>query len=205
MSFPVAQQCKDAESPNDFFRQDYQQHLASGSGEFVDQLQQALVGTGLTAFDIANRARFAGSCMGCHQEASGSSLGGNLSAPFQNDFVHVSEFQTENCGDGTACRGLSNALRDEFIPHRLEVQARLLAGGSCGGGGMGSGGASGGGTGGGTGGGIGGGTAGTGMFPPPLSPPGGVEGVPMSGGISSRVLAGPRLTLGGQVVVPHGH
>jgi hypothetical protein len=205
MSFPVAQQCKDAESPNDFFRQDYQQHLASGSGEFVDQLQQALVGTGLTAFDIANRARFAGSCMGCHQESSGSSLGGNLSAPFQNDFVHVSEFQIENCGDGTACRGLSNALRDEFIPHRLEVQAQLLAGGSCGGGNMGSGGASGGGTGGGT----AGGTAGAGMIapPPPQLPPrgAGVEGVPMSGGFSSRILEAPRLTLGGQVVVPHGH
>jgi len=202
MSFPVAQQCKDAESPNDFFRQDYQQHLGNGSGQFLDQLQQTVAGTGLSAFDIANRARFAGSCMGCHTEASGSSLGGNLTAPFQNDFVHVSEQQTENCGDGTACHGLSNALRDEFIPHRLEVQARLLAGGTCGGAGMSPGGAGGGS-------GTGGGMAGTGMvqpLPPQAPPPAeAVDDAPTPGNLSSRILAAPRLTLGGQAVVPHGH
>jgi hypothetical protein len=219
MSFPVAQECKDAESPNDFFRQDYSSHLGSGSGDFINQLQQSLAGTGLSAFDIANRARFAGSCMGCHQEASGSSLGGGLSAPFQGDFVHVSEFSIEDCGDGTACHGLSNALRDEFIPHRLDVQAQLLASGSMCGGSGGSGGAGGSGgsssmggssgtagsssTGGGsTGGGMGGsGMAGSIAVDPP--PP--VQGPPIADSISSRALTTPRLTLGGQFVVPHGH
>ncbi|HEU4576939.1 MAG TPA: hypothetical protein VFS67_01700 [Polyangiaceae bacterium] len=200
MSFPIPEQCKDAESPNDFFRQDYQTHLASGSGAFIDQLQQAVAGTGLDAFDIANRARFAGSCMGCHQEASGSSLGGGLSAPFQGDFVHVSEFSTENCGDGTACRALSSALRDEFLPHRLEVQSRLLASpSSCGGGGGGTGGGTG--TGGstgtagtGTGTGTGGGAAGGPILLPPI------PDRPIA-----RELDGLRLTIGGQAVTEHGH
>jgi len=206
MSFPVAEQCKDAESPNDFFRQDYQTHLASGSGAFLDQLQQAVAGTGLSAFDVANRARFAGSCMGCHQEASGSSLGGGLSAPFQGDFVHVSELSIENCGDGTACRALSTALRDEFIPHRLEVQARLLATpSSCDGGGGtgGAGGASGStGIGGGStgvgGGSTGGGTGGAGPVPLPEIELGALKASP-------ALESGMRLTLGGQVVSAHGH
>ncbi len=214
LSFPVAEQCKDAESPNDFFRQDYQTHLASGSGAFIDQLQQAVAGTGLSAFDIANRARFAGSCMGCHQEASGSSLGGGLSAPFQGDFVHVSELSIENCGDGTACRALSTALRDEFIPHRLEVQARLLAtpsscdsgGGTGGATGTGGGSAGGGSTGvGGGSTGVGGGsTGGAGPIPLPLpdrpisSELGALKASPALG-------SGMRLTIGGQAVTEHGH
>jgi hypothetical protein len=45
MTFPVAEECKDAESPNDFFRQDYQLHLGSGSFEFVDQIEQRIAGT----------------------------------------------------------------------------------------------------------------------------------------------------------------
>jgi len=248
MSFPVAQQCKDAESPNDFFRQDYATHLGNGSGEFVDEMQQALAGTGLSAFDIAARARFAGSCMGCHQEASGSSLGGGLSAPFSGDFVQVSEFGIEDCGDGTACFALSNALRDVFLPARLEVQARLLAspsscdsgsGGTGGaGGGAGAGGSAGSGGGAGVGGaagsggassggaaGIGGsggvgqaGSSSTGGAGPQLPPEGPVPvfSAPSSGEISPIDLragtldlqsgaAAPRLTLGGQRVVPHGH
>lgn len=210
MTFPVAQACKDAESPNDFFRQDYQSHLLQGSGVFRQQLDQALAGTGLTGLDIANRARFAGSCMGCHQEASGSDLGGTLSAPIQGDFVHVSEQILEDCGDGTACRGLSNAMRDEFIPHRLAVQARLLeSAGSCGGGGVG--GAGSGGTGGsgstGSGGGSTGGAAGTGAAGGVTIP---VQPQPMPAPVPAPRRDAPdaaasRLTLGGQLVTAHGH
>ncbi|MEY2936947.1 MAG: hypothetical protein RL033_7696, partial [Pseudomonadota bacterium] len=225
MTFPVAQACKDAESPNDFFRQDYQSHLLQGSGAFIQQLDAAVAGTGLTALDVANRARFAGSCMGCHQEASSSDLGGGLFAPVQSDFVHVSEQVLEDCGDGTACRGLSNALRDEFIPHRLAVQARLLESASmCGGGGGGGGGqggsaGSGGGAGmagsGGTGSGGGAGTAGSGggstggaagtgtagTGPTPVPPPNTPTPEPMP----TPGIGAIRLTLGGQLVTSHGH
>jgi hypothetical protein len=201
MTFPVAEECKDAESPNDFFRQDYQLHLGSGSFEFVDQIEQRIAGTGLSAFDVAARARFAGSCMGCHQEASGSFLGNGLSAPFQGDFVHVNEFIQVDCGDGTPCFGLSEALEDVFLPHRLEVQRSFLESPDvCGGGGM---------SGGGSGGAAGAGTGGSpGM---PMPDPGmaagpdfsGTEGLAPLGGL--QLPDGVRRTIGGQVAVPHGH
>jgi hypothetical protein len=204
MSFPVAEACKDAESPNDFFRQDYASHLAGGSGSFVQQIQDAVDGTGLSAFDVAARARFAGSCMGCHQEASGSFLGAGLVAPFSNDFVQVSEFNVEDCGDGSACFGLSNALRDVFVPHRIDVQDRLLSSEpACGGPGGGSTGGAGG-TPGAGGGSAGSGTAGTG----PVGEAGSANGAapapdrPLSN--AARTSA-PRRTLGGQLVVSHAH
>ncbi len=187
MTFPVAQACKDAESPNDFFRQDYVTHLASGSGDFIARLDSIANSAGLSAFDVAARARFAGSCMGCHQEASGSSLGGGLTAPFQGDFVQVSEFSTENCGDGTLCFGLSDALRNTFLPHRLNVQNELLSRpSSCGGGGSVDG----------------------GVIDPPSPPrdPGDSPGFPSDIRAPEPDLSGaPRRTLGGQLVVPHGH
>jgi hypothetical protein len=124
LGFPVAEPCEDAESPNDGFRQDYATHLGSGSGEFATQIDDALAGTGLGAFDIAHRARFAGSCMGCHIESSGAFLG-RVSAPFSNDFVHVSEFALESC-DGGTCFGISEALRNVFLPHRVNVQRSFL-------------------------------------------------------------------------------
>ena len=134
MAFPVADECEDAESPNDFFRQDYSSHLFSGSGDFAQQLEEAVAGTGLTAGDIANRARFAGSCMGCHIETSGFDLGGGLVAPFREDFVQVSEFGGQACSGGGTCFGLSEALRTVFLPHRLTVLRNLLDSGlSCGG------------------------------------------------------------------------
>jgi hypothetical protein len=124
LGFPVAEPCEDAESPNDGFRQDYATHLSFGSGAFESQINDVIGGTGLSAFDVAQRARFAGSCMGCHIESSGASLGG-INAPFSNDFVHVSEFATESC-DGGTCFGISEALRSVFLPHRVNVQRSFL-------------------------------------------------------------------------------
>jgi hypothetical protein len=224
MSFPVAEECKDSESPNDFSRQDYSAHLASGSGEFIGELQAKLNGTGLSPLDIAARARFAGSCMGCHQEAGGSSLGGGLSVPFRGDFVHVSEASVEDCGDGTACFALSETLRDVFIPERLEALSRFIAAPAvCGGqGGGGAGGSSG------SGGAAGSAGAGGGSSTGGGSSNGGSAGVagagggstggpvptlpPLEGGAGSTSVPTPapssaslRLTLGGQLVSPHAH
>ena len=127
MSFVVPEPCKDAESRNDF-SQDYAFHLQQGSGAFQGQLAAELVGTGLSPEDIAARARFAGSCMGCHQESSGTFLGNGVSAPFQFDFVHVNERITVPCDDGSGgCFAISEALRDEFLPHRRRVVSDVLA------------------------------------------------------------------------------
>ena len=128
LGFPVDEQCEDAESPNDGFRQDYASHMSFGSGDFQNQIDAAVAGTGLSAFDVANRARFAGSCMGCHIESSGAFLG-NVSAPFSNDFVHVTEQSFESCDGGDSCFGVSEALRTVFLPHRINVQRSFLESG----------------------------------------------------------------------------
>jgi hypothetical protein len=131
LGFPVDESCEDAESPNDGFRQDYATHMSFGSGEFQAEIDAAVAGTGLSSFDVANRARFAGSCMGCHIESSGAFLGGpsGLSAPFSSDFVHVSEQSFESCDGGDSCFGISEALRSVFLPHRINVQRSFIESG----------------------------------------------------------------------------
>ncbi|HEY6725092.1 MAG TPA: hypothetical protein VI197_13740, partial [Polyangiaceae bacterium] len=132
MAFIVDHQCKDSESPNDFFSQSYPQHLELGTGDFAAQLEERLDGTGLSPRDIATRAQFAGSCMGCHEEAIGRDLGNGVSSPFSNGFVHVDEFFEESC-NGEPCFAVSQALRDVFLPHRAEVMRDLLGDGGTGG------------------------------------------------------------------------
>ena len=149
MSFVVDSACKDGESRNDF-SEDYAGQLTPG---FRSQLADKLlsVGSRLQPEDVANRARFSGSCIGCHNEASGSLLGNGVFAPFSNDFPQVEEF-SQQCGDGEtgSCFSPSNALQTVFLPGRLTVLSNLLGvpivPNPCtgGGGGGGSGGSSGG-------------------------------------------------------------
>jgi hypothetical protein len=143
-SFVVPQECKDAESENNF-GQSYPDRLNEGTSDgFRAALTNALAGTGLSADDVAARAQFAGSCIGCHNEASGRFLGtkqngDDLFAPFSSDFVHVSE-STGDCPDHQSgqCHQLSAALETLFLPHRLDVMENLVSVGlppRCGGGG----------------------------------------------------------------------
>jgi hypothetical protein len=126
MAFIADAACLDAESPNNF-SQSYPTQLSQGSGAFRSAIEARLLGTGLAPEDIAARAQFAGSCIGCHSEANGLSLGNGVTAPFSNSFVHISEQFTENCGDGTSCFGASSALTDVFLPRRLRALTDLLA------------------------------------------------------------------------------
>jgi hypothetical protein len=135
MAFPVDDSCYDSESPNDFFTENYPQHLANGNGTFRSELAGVLAGTGLTPEDIAARAQFAGSCIGCHEEANGLSLGRGVIGPNSNGFVHIDEEFTENCGDGTQCFTASPALKQVFLPRRLRSLNDVLNGATaCGGG-----------------------------------------------------------------------
>jgi hypothetical protein len=132
MRFVVDDACKNSESQNDFFTEDYAQHLKSGSGAFIKQIEERIAGTGLSAIDVANRARFGGSCIGCHNESSGAFLGNGVVAPVSRDFPHVLE-SIEQCPDGSFnCSGISFALRDVFLPHRQQVQQTLLQRMGCG-------------------------------------------------------------------------
>jgi hypothetical protein len=145
MSFVVDSACKDAESRNDF-SQDYASRLSSG---FRSQLEEKLLGTGLSAEDIANRAQFAGSCIGCHNESSFKPLGNGVRAPISFDFPQVTEF-AQSCtgGESGQCFPISAALTEAFLPSRMLVMSGLLGfpiiTNPCGGGGGGgSGGATG--------------------------------------------------------------
>ncbi len=151
MSFVVDSACKNSESRNDF-SEDYVSQLSPGfRGQIQDKL--ASIGSSLSAEDVASRARFAGSCMGCHNEASGSFLGNDLFAPFATDFPQVLEF-AQQCGNGESgnCFSTSNGLKTVFLPGRLQVLSNLLGvpiiPNPCAGGGGGSGGSTGGGFGG---------------------------------------------------------
>jgi hypothetical protein len=177
LAFPVPDECEDAESPNDFFRQDHALHLGSGSGDFINQIDAQVGGTGLNAFDIANRARFAGSCMGCHIESGGANLGRGVSAPFSNDFVQISEFNIQTCAGGGSCFATSDTLNNIFLPHRISVLDNFLQSdpGCFGGGGSVDGGA-------------------------PLPSDG--DAGPLLRAAPAR---GPQRTLGGQPVVEHAH
>lgn len=122
LSFVVDGACKDAESRER--SQDYAAQLSDG---FRGLLEERLLGTGLSADDIANRAQFAGSCMGCHREASGKSLGNGLRAPFSNDFPQVTEVATAcTGGEAGSCFPTSGALRSLFLPSRMQVMSNLL-------------------------------------------------------------------------------
>jgi hypothetical protein len=133
MAFVVDDACKNAESRNDFFTEQYAFHLFNGTGEFADRINERVQDFGLSAGDIANRAQFAGSCIGCHSEAVGLDLGNGVQAPFSFDFTHFSEFFFDVCADGSEdCTPVSESLSQVFLPHRLEVTNTLLESFGCG-------------------------------------------------------------------------
>lgn len=124
MSFPVPLACRDAESRNDFS----QAYASMMAPQFAAQINARLaeLDSDLDAIDVANRAQFSGSCMGCHQEAIGIDLGHGVTAPFSNGFVHVDEFGFSACPEGGNCRFLSSGLHSSFLPHRRSVMNDLL-------------------------------------------------------------------------------
>ena len=124
MSFVVDNACKDAESRNDG-SENYNAQLSDGFREVLDSIGSDF---GLDGSDLANRAQFAGSCIGCHAEANGRFLGQGVVAPFSNDFVHVAESvnQCEGFDEDGVCFQESPALRDVFLPSRLQVLANVL-------------------------------------------------------------------------------
>lgn len=132
MTFVVDESCWDAESRNDG-SQAYIFELERGRpngfrAEIAARIRQLRPDNALTPEDMAERAHFAGSCIGCHEEAIGKDLDNGIAAPFSAGFVHVNEqFDEDDCGDGTKCFEISSALSDVFLPHRKEVMERFLA------------------------------------------------------------------------------
>jgi hypothetical protein len=134
-------------------RGDYLQAFTAGAAQddsFRVALQNKLsaLGSELTPDDIVKRA-LTQSCAGCHEISGGGGvliggpggpgggppanprdLGGGLLWPRSLGFVHVSEEELflEPAQDAGHRFGISNALKDMFLPHRKEVLERFLGG-----------------------------------------------------------------------------
>ncbi len=132
MHFVIDDACKAAESRDDFVS-DFAQQLVLGTGEFEAAIETRLaqLGSPLTPIDIANRARFAGACIGCHEQSNGADLGNGVTAPFSAGFTHTMEFATESCGEDQECFAISDALTESLLPHRKQVMEDFLAATPC--------------------------------------------------------------------------
>lgn len=131
MSFPIDPMCRAAESRDDGIS-DFAQQLVLGTGAFEAAIEARLdeLGSPLTAIDIAQRAHFAGACIGCHEQTNGADLGNGVRAPFSAGFTHSVEF-ADDCGDGQQCFAISDALTSSFLPHRKAVMEAFLASTPC--------------------------------------------------------------------------
>jgi hypothetical protein len=124
--------CFAGESRNDE-HVDYATHLLAGSGVFEAALADRLaqLGSDLHPVELANRATFAVSCMGCHELALGLPLGHALFAPISLGFVQVDEFAQEPCTGGGPCFAISPGLDQAFLPARLAVLENFWAQFNC--------------------------------------------------------------------------
>ncbi|MEX1366967.1 MAG: hypothetical protein AB1Z98_27820 [Nannocystaceae bacterium] len=131
LALQVSDACLAAESANHVIANNYPFFLAQGSGTLQASLQAAMLAhdptTPLTVFDLAQRARFAGTCIGCHEETNGFDLGDGLIAPSSAGFVHTNEQIMEPCGDGASCFAISDAVEHSFLPFREQVMEEFLS------------------------------------------------------------------------------
>jgi len=99
-------------------------------GELPGALRNALVtalasaGSTLTPDSLVARAQ-AVSCAGCHRLSNNAELGGGVTWPASLGFTHVTERETEMV-DGETRYLLSDALVEQFLPHRKEVLDEYL-------------------------------------------------------------------------------
>ena len=77
------------------------------------------LGSTLTPDQIVLRAQ-ALSCAGCHRHNNNVDIGGGLVWPSSIDFTHVTEREPETV-DGQVRFRISNALINEFLPHRKQI------------------------------------------------------------------------------------
>jgi len=133
MAVSMPSECLAAESPDDA-TQDYASQLTGNSG-LRKAIQQRITeldpNSTLTPMNIADRAAFAGGCIGCHQQTNDIDLGNGIVGPRSAFFVHTAENSFEDCGDGTDCFRISPALVEDFLPHRKAIMDTFLSDGPC--------------------------------------------------------------------------
>lgn len=131
MALDVPPECLAGESLDELDNL-YDFQISLGSQAFRDEIEAELsaFGSDLTIDQVAARAAFAGSCIGCHQQQVGADLGHGVTAPSSAGlgFVHVDEQSIESCGPGGGdCFTISPALQNVFLPFRHQVMLDLLA------------------------------------------------------------------------------
>jgi hypothetical protein len=148
LGIDLAPDCFNSESTNDDPRFENNITLSSQSafaGALVARAQALAPQAALTATQIAARAEFAGTCIGCHQRPDATAsrdLGQGLTLPVVTlqgdderdvvDFTQINNRRTEPCaaaGPDAArtCFKLSPVLGGIFLPHRKEVIESYLA------------------------------------------------------------------------------
>lgn len=133
LGLSLPKSCWSGESRDDV-NQDYPVHLGNSPSfrqQITAKIQALQPGSALTPVHVANRARFASSCIGCHQQATNLNVGAGLTTPTSLGFVHVSEQGSEPCGDGGTCFPISPALKNVFLPKRLAALKSFLDAGPC--------------------------------------------------------------------------
>lgn len=128
MSAVYPKECLAAESADDTANRLPNQLVENGN--MWQRIESKLDGLGsaaegLTPTHIMRRAHFSTNCIGCHRQAN-RDLGQGITLPNLPAFVHVSELDFEDCGDGKQCHKISNMLKQLFLPHRKQVMDTAL-------------------------------------------------------------------------------
>ncbi|HMJ15986.1 MAG TPA: hypothetical protein VK524_31435 [Polyangiaceae bacterium] len=128
IEFTVADSYNSAQSQANGTEGNYVTQFGAGPSALHTALAAALAarGSSLTPENLVARAQ-ALSCAGCHRLSSNADLGGGIVWPPSLGFVHVSERDIESV-DGVTRYLISDALTNEFLPHRKDVFERFLAG-----------------------------------------------------------------------------
>ena len=105
----------------------YAVHFGAAPSPLRGALATRLAGTGLEPEHVIQRVQ-AMSCAGCHRFSSGVDVGGGLIWPPSQGFTHVSErdADVETVG-GVTRYGISQALIEQFLPHRKRLAEHFLA------------------------------------------------------------------------------
>ncbi|MET0790264.1 MAG: hypothetical protein ABW061_01970 [Polyangiaceae bacterium] len=121
INFDVPDSYDTAQSQASGLENSYVTHFGTLPGALRSALTTALVsaGSALTPDQVVARAQ-AVSCAGCHRLSNNADLGAGITWPPSLGFTHVTERETEIV-DGETRYVLSDALVDQFLPHRKEV------------------------------------------------------------------------------------
>lgn len=136
MAIETTSVCWAAESRQDP-TMNYEAQMMAGTPVFPTTINNDLWfthGSTLLAQEVARRATYVGSCMGCHEPGVAMpilNLGAAVMAPPSLGFVHTSESIRENCDAVLDCWLISPALKNVFLPFRQTAMVNFMTSNWC--------------------------------------------------------------------------